>query len=108
MAESNPAVYPFLARGLLHVLEDRLAVSDGLPAGPRLEGIAQRENVGIGTHARVAEQVPGTADARAALENGEGLAGAVHQQMVGRRDSRQPGAYHQNVQVLDDARLLNH
>src|SRR5205085_2156109 len=45
MAESDVPVDAVLVRGLAQIFEDRPAVGDRLPAGPRLERVAERVHV---------------------------------------------------------------
>ena len=54
----------------------------------------------VGADAGIAEQVPGAADAVAALENGEALAGALLLQVIARADAGQPGADDQDVEMF--------
>ena len=89
------------ARGVLHVLQDRRAVGDGLGLLPGLERVAQRVHVRIGADAGVAEQVPGAAEALAAFEDDEAAVGAALAQVHRRADARQAGADHQHVEVFD-------
>ena len=100
MVEADLAVDAVLARGLAHVVQDGLAVGDGLGPGPRLERVAEREHVGVRAHARIAKQVPRAADAVAGLENGKIPAGALLPQVTGRPDARKTGADNDDVDVV--------
>ena len=89
-----------LGRGLTHVVQDPRPVGDRLGLDPRLERITQREHVKVGADAGIAEQVPGAADAVAALENDVALAGALLLQVIARADAGQAGADDQDVEVF--------
>ena len=91
-----------LGRGLADVIQDPRPVGDRLGLGPRLERIAEREHVAVGADAGIAKQVPGAADAVAALENDVALARAFLLQMKARADAGQAGADDQNVEMFDD------
>ena len=87
-------------RGLPHVIEDIRPVSDCLGLGPRLERIAEREHVAVGADAGIAEQIPGAADAVAALEDRKALARTFPLQVKARADPGQPRADDQHVEML--------
>ena len=82
---------PELGSGIPDVTQDCRAVGDGLGFAPRLEVVAKRVHVRIGTYARVAKQVPGAAHRLARLEDDEALAGALALQMAGSADAGQAG-----------------
>src|SRR4029077_19232461 len=77
VVEANLLVDAVLGSGLTDVVQNFRPLRDRLRLGPRLERIAHREYVAVGTDTRIAKQVPGAADAVAALENGVALAGAL-------------------------------
>src|ERR1700732_224565 len=87
--------------GLADVVQNPRPVRDRLRLGPRLERIAEREHVAVGTDARIAEQVPGAADAVAALEDDVALAGALLLQVKAGADAGQSGADDQDVEMFD-------
>ena len=89
-----------LGRGLADVVQDPRPVGDRLGLDPRLERIAQREHVRVGADAGIAEQVPGAADAVAALENDETLARALLLQVIAGADAGQAGADDQDVEMF--------
>ncbi len=90
-----------LGGGLADVIQDPRPVRDRLGLWPRLERIAQREHVGVGTDAGIAKQIPGAADAIAALEDDVALAGAFLLQMKARADAGEAGADDENVEMFD-------
>ena len=100
MMEADFLVDAVLGRGLADVVQDPRPVGDRLRLGPRLERIAQREHVAVGADAGIAEQIPGAADAVAALEDDETLAGALLLQVIARADAGQPGADDQHVEMF--------
>ena len=67
--EADVRVDAVLAGGALHVVTDLIAVGHVFVATPRLPRPAEREDRGVRAHARVAEQVPGAADAVALFED---------------------------------------
>src|SRR3954471_2879654 len=100
MIEADLPVDAFFRRGVAHVVEDLRPIGNRLRLGPRPERIAQREHVAVGAYARITEQVPGAADAAAALEDRVSLARALGLQMVTGADAGQAGADDQDVDVL--------
>src|SRR4029079_10218907 len=100
MAEADLAVDAVLARGRANVVEDRLAIRDCLCFRPRPEGIAEREHVGIGAHARVAKQIPRSTDTIARLENSKVPSRTFFLEMACRTDARETGANNQDVDVV--------
>ncbi len=89
-----------LGGGLADVVQNPRPVRDRLRLGPRLERIAEREHVAVGADAGIAEQVPGAADAVAALEDDKALGGAFVLQMIARADAGEPGADDQDVEMF--------
>ena len=100
MVEADLLVDAVLDRGLANVVQDVRPVGDRLRLGPRLERIAEREHVRVGADAGIAKQVPGAADAVAALEDGVALARAFLLQVIPRADAGKPGADDQDVEVF--------
>ena len=103
--EPDVRLDPVLARGLAHVVEDRGAVGDRLGLAPRLERVAERVHVGVRADPRIAEQIPGAADALARLEDRVGLTGAILLEVMRGADAGQAGADDQDVNVLLAHRL---
>ncbi len=100
MVEADFPVDAVLGRGLADIVQDLRSVGDRLRLGPWLERIAQREHVAVGADAGIAEQVPGAADAVAALEDGKALARTFVLQVISRADAGQPGADDQHVEMF--------
>jgi hypothetical protein len=100
MMETNFLVDAVLDRGLPHVIEDVRPVGDRLRLGPRLERIAEREHVAVGTDAGIAKQIPGAADAVAALQDDVALARALFLQVIARADAGEAGADDQDVEMF--------
>ena len=98
--EPDVVLDPVGARRRADVVEDGGAVGDRLVAHPRLEGVAQREHVGVGPDPGVAEQVPRAADDVPGLDEGVGGARSLRLEVAGRPDSGQAGAHDQDVDVL--------
>ncbi len=86
--------------GLAHVVQNPRPVGDRLRLGPRLERIAEREHVAVGADAGIAKQIPGAADAVAALEDDVALARAFLLQVIARADAGQPGADDEDVEMF--------
>src|SRR3546814_4582679 len=70
--------------GVLDVLQDRRAVRERLLSVPRAERVAEREHVGVGAQARVAEQVPGATYRVTRLEDRVPRPGAIGLHVVTR------------------------
>src|SRR5690606_954098 len=100
VVEADVAVDARLGGGVDDVPADRLAVGDGLGAGPGAERVAQGVHVGVGPDAGVAEQVPRAADGAPGLEDGVGGPRAAVLQVVGGADAGEPGPDDQDVEVL--------
>ena len=100
MVEADFLVDAVLGGGLAHVIQNPRPVGDRLRLGPRLERIAQREHVAVGADAGIAKQIPGAADAVAALEDDVALAGAFLLQVKTRADAGQPGADDQDIDMF--------
>ena len=100
MMIANVLLDAVLGRGLPHIVQDARPVGDRLRLGPRLERIAEREHVAVGADAGIAKQIPGAADAIAALEDDVALAGAFLLQMKARADARQAGADDEHVEMF--------
>src|SRR5260370_10995465 len=100
MVEADLLVDAVVECGLADVVTDPRTVCDRLRLGPRLERIAEREHVRVGTDAGIAEQIPGAADAIATLEDRVALAGAFFLQMIARANARKAGADDQDVEVF--------
>ena len=100
VVEPDVLVDAGLGGGVLDVLQDRLAVGDRLLAVPRTERVAEREHVGVGADAGVAEQVPRAADGVAGLEDGVAGPRALGLHVVAGADAGQAGADDEDVEVL--------
>src|SRR5258707_6165111 len=100
MIEADFLVDTVLGGGLPDVVQDSRPVGDRLRLGPWLERIAHREHVAVGADAGIAEQIPGAADAVAALENDETLIRTVVLQVIARADAGQPGADDQHIDMF--------
>ena len=98
--EADLLLDPVIVRGVADVVEDRGAVGDRLGALPGPEAVAQRVHVGVRADARVAEQVPGTADRIARLENRECLTGTALAQLTCRADAGEACTEDQHIEVL--------
>src|SRR5665213_546632 len=100
MAEADVAVDPVLCRGLADVLADRVPVGDRLVAGPRLERVAERVQIGVRADTRIAEQVPGAAEVVAGLENRVALGRMCGLQVVRGADTGDAGSDDQHVEMV--------
>ena len=85
---------------LAEVLEDLLGAGDGR-AEPRLEPVAEGEQVAVGADARVAVRPPRAAEAVEGIEEQEGGARALLLQVDGASDAGDAGAHDEDVDVLD-------
>ncbi len=84
---------------LAHVMEDLVARSDRRLA-PRLELVAEGEQVAVGAHARVAVRPPRPAETVERLDDQEGLVGLLVSEMAGTADAGDAGADDEDVEVL--------
>src|SRR5665213_2551366 len=88
------------AKAIADVIQNLRPVRDRLVLEPRLERIAQREHVAVGADAGITKQVPGAADAVAALQNDKTLAGTIGLQMIARADAGQARADDEHVDMF--------
>src|SRR5262249_28221543 len=86
--------------GFFQVVEDRGAVGNRPRRLPGSEAKAERVHVRVAANARIAEEVPGAADAVARLEDRVALAGAAFLQMMRGADAGNAGADDQDVEVF--------
>src|SRR5689334_8059133 len=100
MVVTNRFVDVVLNGGLANVAEDCAAVCDGSRIAPRAKRIAERVHVGVGADTRIAKEIPGAAHRVAPFEYDEALLRALHLQMAGCADPRQPRAHDYHVHVL--------
>src|SRR6266404_1662793 len=100
MAKADLLIDSVLCRRLADVVQDLRPLGDRLRLGPWLERIAHREHVRVGADAGIAEQIPGAADALAALEDDKTLSRAVLLQVETRADAGQAGADNQHVEMF--------
>ncbi len=87
LVEPNLAIDSVLLRRLADVSKNRLAIGNRFRFLPGTETITHRVHVGIGAHARVSKQVPGSAAGATALDNREGLPRAFILQVIRSTDS---------------------
>ena len=87
---------------LAEVLEDLLGAGDGR-AEPRLEAVAEGEEVAVGADARVAVRPPGAAEAVEGVEQHEAGARPLLLQVDGAADARDARPHDQHVDVLDSS-----
>ncbi len=99
VAEADVAGEVVLLDGLVQVVEDLIGIGDRVVAGPGLELVCERVQVGVGTDARIAEQVPGASEGVAALEDRERLAREARLEVVGRPNPGDPRAHDQHVEM---------
>jgi hypothetical protein len=105
---ADAAVDALVRGGGADVPQDRRAVRDRLVVVPGPERVAEREHVGVGADARVAEQVPGAADGAARLEDGVRRPRALGLQVMARADAGQSGADDEDVEVLGSVAVGAH
>src|SRR5690242_2325332 len=99
MVEANFLIDAVVACRVPDVFENGGAVGDRLRLAPRTERIAERIHVRIGADARIAEQIPGTADAVAAFENGVAAGRAVPLQVIAGADAGQTRADDDDIEM---------
>src|SRR5216684_7189810 len=100
MAKANLVVDAVLDSRLADIVQDPRPVGDRLRLGPWLERIAEREHVRVGADAGIAEQIPGAADAVAALEDHKALGRTFLLEVKTRADAGQAGADNQHVEMF--------
>ena len=86
--------------GIMNVLLDRRTIRQHLAPGPGAEVVAKGVHVGIGTDARVAEQIPGASKGLTALNDGERLTRALSFEVTGHANAGNAGADNQYVYML--------
>src|SRR5947199_8859418 len=100
MVEADFLLNTVLFGGLAHIVQNLRPVGDSLCLGPRLERVTQSEHVAVGADAGISEQIPGAADAVAALEDRKTLAGTFVLEMIAGADAGQPRADDQHVKMV--------
>src|SRR6202020_2743368 len=100
MVEADFPVDTVLGGGLAHVIENARPIGDRLRLGPRLERIAQREHVAVGTDAGKTKQIPSAAEAGASLEDDVALAATFLLQVETRPNAGQPGPDDQDIDMF--------
>ncbi len=98
--EPHVAAQVLLVDRVVEVVEDRVTVGDGVVFGPRLPRVRVRLHVGVGAHARIAEQVPRAADRVARLEHRERQRRELGLQVVGGADAGHSGTDDDHVEPL--------
>ena len=73
---------------------------------PGPEGIAEREHIGIGADAGVAEQIPGPTQFAAPFENRVALGRALRLQVIAGTDAGEAGADDEDIEMFDGHELL--
>src|SRR5437667_12339225 len=100
MIEADFPVDAVLGGSLADVIQNMRTVGDRLRLLPWLERIAHREHVAVGADAGITEQVPGAADAVAALENDKTLGRTIALQVIAGADPGPPGADDHHIDML--------
>ena len=100
MAEANVFLDASFVRRVLHILENRRPVRDGLRLLPRAKRVAERVHVGVGADAGIATQIPCSADVGAALKNRLALVRTARLQAMRRADAGEDRPDDQNVNVF--------
>ena len=100
MSEADVGLDPLVLRRIAHVFQDGRAVGNGLGLGPGLEGITQGVHVAVRPDARIAEQVPSTADRLPPFKDDVGSVRAIGLQVMGRSDARQSGTDDYDVKMI--------
>ena len=84
---------------VLYVLEDRVAVGNRLLHRPGPKRVTEGVHVRVGADARIAEQIPCSANGVSSLEDGVAGPGTLRLEIVAGTDARQPGTNDQDVEV---------
>ena len=87
MADANVFLDASFVRRVLHILENRRPVGDGLRLLPRAKRVAERVHVGVGADAGIAKQMPCRADVGAAFKNRVALVRTARLQVMRRADA---------------------
>src|SRR5690606_23077440 len=93
-------VYRELLGSVGDVLPNCRAVCQHLQLIPRAELIAETEHIRIRANTRVAEEIPGTAQTLASLQNDQAFLGKRSLNMAGGTDTRKAGTTDQDVKML--------
>jgi hypothetical protein len=81
----------------VEIAQDLFAAGENFRSEPRLEVVGVRKHVGVGSYARIPEQVPGATDAAATLEYADPTAGKAPRQPAGYADAGDACANDQDV-----------
>src|SRR5215213_976627 len=100
MVVANRFVYIELGGRLANVTQDCRGAGHGLAVTPWAEAVAERVHVGVRANAWITKQIPGAAHPLAAFEYDEALRRALHLQMAGSANPRQPRAHDDYIHVL--------
>ncbi len=106
MSVPNLPVDPAFARRFPHIIEYGWAVRDRFRFLPRPEPVSERKHVGIGSHSRIAEKIPGTAARVSPFQDCKAPCRTFLLQVIGCTDSGKPRAYDHYVEVLDTLRAF--
>ena len=100
MLEQDFLVHAALARGLADIGQHVGALASPGAVEHRTVGKCEGLQVGVGTHAGIAKQVPGAAARLAAFQNGEAGARRKFLDIARRCDPGHPGAQDENLERL--------
>lgn len=108
MLEANVFVDTFFLGGRLQVPDDGLPVCDGPVFGPGIPPEAKGEEIGVRANTGIAEQIPSAADISPPFENGVTKGREFGLYMMSRVDSRDAGAYDDNIVLVDVITVDSH
>ena len=100
MPQSDVAVDAIVRRGVADIIPDGRSTRDRLIRMPWPEGKSESVHIRIGTDPWIAEEIPGSTDCIARLENGIGLSGKGSLQPVSSVDAGYSGANDQYVEMF--------
>ena len=100
MSQSDVAIDAIVRGGLADIVPDSRPTCDRLVRLPWTKRKSKGVHIGIGPHARIAEEIPRAPDCIARLENRVGFSGKRGLQMVGGINTGHSGANDQYVEIF--------
>ena len=100
MSQTDVAVNAIVRRGVADVIPDGWATRDGFVRVPRPKRKSQRVHIRIGADARIAEEIPSSADCIAGFQNRVGFSREGSLQMVSSINTGYAGAHDQHVKMF--------
>src|SRR3954466_9223400 len=98
--ELNLPVDAVYSRSVANVFQNRRTIRNCLCARPRTETVTERVHVGVGTHARITEDIPGSSDRFTSLEHPVREGRAFRLEIVSRSNAGKACSNDEDIDVL--------